>query len=1135
MQRYHSLVFWSILVLFLSTTQAWGSGFQYCRLIDITNAQVSGGPHTNFPFLFNTTLADLKTTINSGKVTNANGFDIIFTSDAAGSTKLDHEIEKYTATTGEFIAWVRIPSLASGTNIYLFYGNSSVSASQENVTGVWDTNYKGVWHLKENAAGTGTIDLYQDSTSNNNDGDDFVSDSEKSGKINNGQGFDGSDDYIDLGSGLNIVDNHVTISAWSNIKTARASYSNDIGDNDSYKTGYGIQYNSSKPSFAVRKNAWWNVESPNAVGVNEWHYITGVYDYSANRAKIYVDGVEKNSASPLTAGIASSTKNFRLGSEPYASRYSAIKLDEVRISNIARSGGWITTEYNNQNNPGGFYSLGAETPVTAPVAPSNLDAQAVSGSRIDLFWTDNSGNEVGFKIERKTGAGGTYTQIATVGADVTSYSNTGLDPNTTYCYRVRAYNAVSDSGYSNEDCATTPNTAPDAPTNLNAQAFSSRQIDLSWADNSNNETGFKIERKTGAGGTFSQITTVGANVTSYSNTGLDPNTTYCYRVRAYNAVGGSGYSNENCAATPDVAPNAPANLDALIVSDTQIDLIWTDNSNNETGFKIERKTGTGGIFSQIATVGADVTSYSNTGLDTGTTYCYRARAYNAVGNSGYSNEDCAATPGIIPNAPSNLYAQAVSGTQIDLVWADNSDNETGFKIERKTGTGGIFSQIATVGANVTSYSNTVAPATTYCYRVRVYNAGGDSDYSNEHCAPNTDVPIKVILPAAALQVGSEFEVEIQVGTPANPVTDLFALSFRLNHSSDISPVNPINKNILPDPELLGDNLVFHADTHSIELLGIGLSRKKSVIPVGAYGYGRVARIRFNLSAYAASGTTVNFRFEEETLTVRDSEGNPISLIPVPASFTITPFVVWPGDCDNDGVVDETDILPVGRCWLETGPARGGGGNPFSWEAREATPWTPDPNATYADANGDGVVDEKEIVVIGMNWGKTHTAGNPARQAGSAPHREILSSQIDHSQALPAYQAMYQLLKNSPENKAVIQMKNFLAQLIEIGAQKAIPVKPGLGQNYPNPLNPETYIPFSLSKQCQAAIQIYDLAGHLVRTIDLGKKNPGIYLNREQAAYWDGRDNDGREVSSGIYFYRLNAGDTVITRKMIVLK
>ncbi len=192
-------------------------------------------------------------------------------------------------------------------------------------------------------------------------------------------------------------------------------------------------------------------------------------------------------------------------------------------------------------------------------------------------------------------------------------------------------------------CSSTP---PAAPTTLTAAAISSSQINLSWTD-SDTEQGFKIERCTGVGcSDFAQIATVGANVTSYSNTGLTASTSYSYRVRAYNSAGDSGYSNTASAVTPaaPAVPAAPTNLVATAVSKSQINLSWTDNAGNETGFYVERcKGATCTNFTRIATVAANVTSYSNTKLTANTTYRFRVRAYNASGTSAYSNIAAATT------------------------------------------------------------------------------------------------------------------------------------------------------------------------------------------------------------------------------------------------------------------------------------------------------------------------------------------------------------------------------------------------------------------------------------------------------------------------------------------------------------
>lgn len=184
--------------------------------------------------------------------------------------------------------------------------------------------------------------------------------------------------------------------------------------------------------------------------------------------------------------------------------------------------------------------------LTVPDAPSILAVEALSTSQISVNWTDNADDESGFKIERKTGSAGTYSHIATVAADAESYTDTGLNDGTTYYYRVCAFNAAGNSTDSNEDEATT---LLAAPSGLSATAGSSSRVDLSWTDNSVGESGYRIEQRTGSGGTYAEIAVVDADVATYGNTGLSASTAYYYRVRAYNSSDNSDYSNEGHATT----------------------------------------------------------------------------------------------------------------------------------------------------------------------------------------------------------------------------------------------------------------------------------------------------------------------------------------------------------------------------------------------------------------------------------------------------------------------------------------------------------------------------------------------------------------------------------------------------------
>ena len=431
---------------------------------------------------------------------------------------------------------------------------------------------------------------------------------------------------------------------------------------------------------------------------------------------------------------SSNETGFAIERSPDGVTFAPLTTVGANVTTYQNTGLATSTTYHyrvratNAVGPSGWSNVAnATTTGTAPAAPTNLTATAVSSSQINLAWTDNSSNETGFAIERSPD-GVTFAPLTTVGANVTTYQNTGLVASTTYHYRVRATNAVGPSGWSNVANATTTATVLAAPTNLVATAVSSSQINLAWADNSSDETGFAIERSPD-GLTFTPLTTVAASVTTYQNTGLAASTTYHYRVRATNAVGPSGWSNVANATTTGTVPAAPTNLVATAGSSSQINLVWTDNAANETGFAIERSSD-GITFTALATVGANVSTYANTGLTPATRFFYRVRATNAAGPSAWSNVADAQTANTVPTAPSNLTASPVSNSQIDLSWADRSTNETNFVIERSTN-GSLFSALATVGPNVTTYSDTgLAAFTRYYYRVRATNDVGNSGWSN---------------------------------------------------------------------------------------------------------------------------------------------------------------------------------------------------------------------------------------------------------------------------------------------------------------------------------------------------------------------------------------------------------------------
>ncbi len=395
--------------------------------------------------------------------------------------------------------------------------------------------------------------------------------------------------------------------------------------------------------------------------------------------------------------------------------------------------------YNNggESEPSGLAN--ETTRETPPEPPTSFRAQAVSPTQIDLAWRDPSDNEAGFKVYD-----GSLNLIAALGADVTSYSHLNLTPNTRYDYKVVAYNDLGESAVVGPVNATTFNTPPQAPTSLSATVLATgNEIRLTWTDQSNNEQNFKVFESVD-GGEFTQIRSLGANVTTYTAGRLAINKTFSYKVQSYNNGGASEFAGPVSATTRDVPPAPPTSLRARSVSTTQIDLTWADQSNNETGFKVFQSLD-GITFSQIATLGADERVYSVNGLTVGTRYDYKVTAYNDIGESAPAGPVNATTVDVPPSPPASLQAVLVvtstSANQIRLTWADQSNNETGFRVFQSTDGGVNFDRIASPAANVTTYTiQNLALNATYHYKVQSYNSGGTSEFAGPVSATTQDVP-----------------------------------------------------------------------------------------------------------------------------------------------------------------------------------------------------------------------------------------------------------------------------------------------------------------------------------------------------------------------------------------------------------
>ncbi len=408
----------AIVLLLLSATpvtQAQLAGYTYEQEITIDHHQVSGTSDlTNFPLLLTVSKDYLRSTGNGGDVTSTSGYDIAFSD---GTTQLDHEITAYNAATGEYTAWVRIPTLYCDqyTFIYMSYGNSSVTTDPSS-TNTWMADYDGVWHLEEKTAGTGTADLYQDASGNGYHGDDGVSATGTDGVVGNGQEFDGTNDYIGMGDVLSHGKNDaMTYSAW--IKTTATQQS--IAGKSDHVTDRGVWFYQEGDNLSAWicdngdcKYRWSN----EAFDDGEWHHVAFTYDGSNSAAGIvlYGDGEVLTTFDVANPAIGTVTNShaFSIGAANNSGEFFDGFIDEMRFSIATRSADWIKTEYNNQSNPGTFAVVGA-----GPSGPGGVGATDGTGNLalwLDASTISQSGTEVT-----------SWSDLSGYGNDATSVAGTG--------------------------------------------------------------------------------------------------------------------------------------------------------------------------------------------------------------------------------------------------------------------------------------------------------------------------------------------------------------------------------------------------------------------------------------------------------------------------------------------------------------------------------------------------------------------------------------------------------------------------------------------------------------------------------------------------------------------------------------
>lgn len=452
------------------TSNSWyDSAWKYRRKLVIDHTKVTGN-NVDFPVLVK--ISNENDPIFSNAQTD--GDDVLF-SDSTENTKIPHEIEKFDPSGKELWTWVKIPSVSSDedTVFYIYYGNTDCS-SQQDISSVWTNGYAGVWHLSE------TSGQHADSTSNNNVSTtvNVSAQGTASGKIAGSDDFNGTSNYIQIPSSASLsLSSNYTISAWANrdidknnwerilAKTASSSIDYWLQITNTDKVGGGF-YNTEGTAYQVDTTG-----GGSTIPTESWAYITNTLsgttlsayrNGSFDRSKSAVSGVPRVTDKPLEIGRLQNTYIFDG------------KIDEVRVSSVARSAGWIATEYNNQNSPEDFISIKEEVGYyprssSAPWYDSSwsyrqkivIDHEQVASSESDfpvLVSADNYINPI-FVYSQEDGDDILFTAIdgqTKLSHELVMFSNSSEDSYMEAWVKIPSLSSSQDTEfyiyYGNQDC-----------------------------------------------------------------------------------------------------------------------------------------------------------------------------------------------------------------------------------------------------------------------------------------------------------------------------------------------------------------------------------------------------------------------------------------------------------------------------------------------------------------------------------------------------------------------------------------------------------------------------------------------------------------------------------------------------------
>jgi hypothetical protein len=350
--------------------------FGYARAIVLDHTKVGSADLTDFPVGIIGTYASLATVANGGRVTSSSGFDIRPYADSGGATPLAFELVAYDSATGAVELWVKVPTLSHtvDTTIYLFYGNAGLTT--DGSTSAWDSSFQAVYHLADNAATT----TVKGSVGSNAVAQGNTSARSVAGAFGSALTFDGVADYLDLSSKFAAAGGEYTYSLWVKRDAGDNGFLFDFSDAGGNRWvlalgggnwggvsgGIGV---ARSPLFASE-----NLSGPATVSTGVWTHLLITSSASGATMTGYLNAVAQTTLSAALSG-AGGAPSIVGARDSHAAFFFKGALQEIRVSTVVRTPGWILAEYNNQSSPATFYSVGSETaaggsPQTASPSPA---------------------------------------------------------------------------------------------------------------------------------------------------------------------------------------------------------------------------------------------------------------------------------------------------------------------------------------------------------------------------------------------------------------------------------------------------------------------------------------------------------------------------------------------------------------------------------------------------------------------------------------------------------------------------------------------------------------------------------------------------------------------------------------------